>query len=92
MFVSNVRGQFIRGSSPAKFVRNGDYIDVHFTEDGVKKWVAIKRDDVKFMLDLSEHGNYFEGRVDLDVPANLKTAIRQLANSDIFRDEIGEVL
>ena len=70
MILTNRRGTFERAPHQAEARRNGSFIDIHFTEDGVKKFIALRYSDIEWLHKLTHHGASMYLLIDFDEPRN----------------------
>jgi len=88
MFVHKNNENYIRGSSLATIRRNGDFIDVHLDRDGVREWIGILESDLRALLEISGHGAERVIRIDLDVPADIRTALKLFLRNNQVKELI----
>ena len=57
---------FVRAIHKAVFRRNGTNIDIHFEQDGEKKWISIPASEIDKIRKLKKHGEEMYGLVEFD--------------------------
>jgi hypothetical protein len=90
MHVSNGKHSFWRSSRKLQLKRNGDFVDVWYNDQGVKRWIAIP------IAGLEEYlaGNEREADVlgEFDLPADYKTLVDwNMTRAQTLKDEMEAV-
>lgn len=76
MLISDGKGSWIRQTKSCQFKRNGSFIDVHFLDDGRKRWIALTRKDLEaFLKSGNKEG---EGLIEFNEPLDESTLLRDL--------------
>ena len=91
MWVSNIYGSYWRTGSEGEIRRNGDFIDVWFTQDGIRQWISIPESRLKELLATAGHGQSVSCYISFDEPADDTTRIKDLLRTRRMRELMGEL-
>lgn len=91
MLVSSGYGSYWRMGSEGEVKRNGDFIDVWFTKDGIKQWISIPEKRLKELLDTTGHGQSVKCYIGFDEPADDTTRIKELLRTRRMRELTEEI-
>ena len=92
MYVDGPRGSFIRNTSNrGELRRNGSFIDIWYTENGIQKWLAISEDDLRKLLVMTGHGSSVQCHQQLDEPANDTTLLKEFLRQRRVQELIAEI-
>ena len=91
MFVSSWHGNYWRTGSEGELKRNGSFIDVWFTQNGIKQWISIPENRLRDMLATTGHGQTVDCYISFDEPADDTTRLKELLRTRRMRELMEEV-
>lgn len=91
MLVSSNYGSYWRTGSEGELKRNWDFIDVWFTQDGIKQWISIPESRLKELLATTGHGQSVSCYINFDEPADDTTRIKDLLRTRRMRELMKEL-
>ena len=85
---------FIHGPYRGELKRNGDFIDIWYTENGVQKMIAIPEIDLRKLLAMTGHGQSVQCRQEIqeiDEPTNDTTLLKEFLRQKRIQKLIAEI-
>ena len=81
---------YTRDGVSGQLIRNGDFIDIYWSQGKGNNWIAVSINDLRRALEiLDKHGKSMFANMEKDQPNNTKTALYDLLQNPIIQDDLG---